>query len=91
MPIDFILNTEMASEFRMRPVKLERVDIEIPGVVIYSQHKKFKKRRIILSSLAVKSLKRINFLFNYIVNDPDNGDLQYQIDKFIKRQKNKKF
>ena len=69
VPIHFILNTEMASEFRMKPVKLERVDIEIPGVDIYSQHKKFKKRRIVLSSLAVKSLKGINFLFNYIVNE----------------------
>ena len=67
------------------------MDIEITGVDIYSQHKKFKKRRIILSSLAVKSLKGINFLYNFMVSDPDNGDLQYQIDKFIKRQKNNKF
>ena len=89
--MDFLIGNELASAFKKKPSKLEKLDLGIPGVKFYSESKIFKEKEVVLSDIAIKSLKGINFLYNYMVNDPEKGDLQYQIDRFIKRQKHNKF
>ena len=47
--IDFLISSEMASEFKKKPVKLEKLDIEIPGIDVYSEPETFKRKKIVLS------------------------------------------
>lgn len=86
VPIKFLIGEKIGG-FNLKPTKLEKIDIDIPGVDFYSEPLKMKKRKVILSKIGVKGLKLANFIINYIKTDPEGGDLQHQIDKFIRKQK----